>query len=337
MNLFCFVYLAVSFNRPKLCANARWNPNGVTIADNDTIGMFPYGVFVNINNTVYVAASSLNQVQIWLEGDTNPSRTITGNLYEPQALFVASNGDLYVDNGANKRVDKWIVNGNDSVSVMHVSAYCFGLFIDNSNSLYCSMYESNQVVKMALDGIETIPTVVAGSGTIGKTPEMLNRPHGIFIDEKCNLYVSDTDNHRIQMFQYGQLNGTTLAGDGVGGVYLSYPIHIVQDADGYLFITEYLSHKITAQGPNGFRCIVGCDGRGSAPHQLNLPEMFGFDSYGNIYVIERGNHRLQKFFFMSNSCGKLKCDILSFLVFQFTIAVNKKEYSRICTFIFKRL
>lgn len=336
MNLFCFVYLAISFNRPKLCANAKWNPNGVTIADNDTIGMFPYGVFVDTNNTVYVAASSLNSVQIWLEGDTNPSRTIAGDLSEPNALFVASNGDLYVDNGANKRVDKWIVNTDNSVSVMNVSVYCFGLFIDNSNSLYCSMYETNQVVKMALDGSESIPTVVAGNGTIGKTPKMLHHPHGIFIDEKCSLYVADTDNHRIQMFRYGELNGTTLAGDGVGGIMLSYPIHIILDADGYLFITEYWSDKVTAQGPTGFRCIVGCSGRGSAPYQLNLPEMLSFDSYGNIYAIERGNHRLQKFFFISNSCGKFKYNMLPFLVFKFTIIINK-ESSLIFMFIFKRL
>ena len=150
---------------------------------------------------------------------------------------------------------------------------------------------------MALHGSETVPTVVAGSTTTGKTADTLFHPHGIFIDEECSLYVADTDNHRIQMFQYGQLNGTTLAGDGVSGVDLFYPIHIVLDANGYLFITEYWSDKITAQGLNGFRCIVGCSGRGSAPHQLNLPEMLSFDSYGNIYVIERGNHRLQKFFF----------------------------------------
>ena len=241
---------------------------------------------------------------MWLEGDAYPSRTIVGDLSTPMALFVTSNGDLYVDNGANKRVNKWSVNTNQSVPVMNVSAPCLGLFIDSSNSLYCSIYDTNQVVKMALDGTEIIPKVVAGNGTIGATPNTLNRPHGIFIDEDCNLYVADTDNHRIQKFRHGQLNGTTLIENGIGGILMWYPIHIVLDADGYLFITEYATNRITRLGLNGYQCILGCYGKGSTSYQLNHPRMLSFDSHGNIYVIDGDNHRLQKFLLTSNSCGK---------------------------------
>jgi hypothetical protein len=304
MHLDHFFFLAISLNRPKLCANATWNPNGTTFADNNTVGTNPYGVFVDINNTVYATASSLNQVQVWYKGNANATKTISGNLNSPMALFVTTNGDLYVDNGANGRVDKWIANTNNSVFVMNVSAQCTGLFVDNNNSLYCSMYGLCQVVKMALGSGGTTPMAIAGSGTGGSTPELLNHPHGIFVDEQFNLYVADTDNQRIQKFQFGQSNATTLVGSGVGGITLSFPIQIVLDADGYLVITEYWSNKITGQGPNGFRCIVGCSGGGSASYQLSYPNIFSFDSNGNIYVMEFGNNRLQKFLLTTDSCGK---------------------------------
>jgi hypothetical protein len=304
MHLDRFFFLAISFNRPKLCANATWNPNGITFADNNTVGINPYDVFVDINNTVYATAKSLNQVQVWYEGNANATKTISGNLTAPLALFVTTNGDLYVDNGANGRVDKWIVNTNNSVFVMNVSAPCFGLFVDNNNSLYCSMYDLNQVVKMALGSGGTTPIAIAGTGAGGSAPTSLNRPHGIFVDEQFNLYVADTDNHRIQKFQFGQSNASTVAGNGFGGINLNYPIHIVLDADGYLFITEYGSSIITGQGPNGFRCIVGCFGSGPASYQLNKPNMLSFDSHGNIYVMEFDNNRLQKFFLTTDACGR---------------------------------
>jgi hypothetical protein len=304
-------FLADSFNRPKLSACATWNPNGTTFADSSTVGTNPYGVFVDSNNTVYAAAQSLNQVQVWYEGNPNTTTTISGNLNSPEALFVATNGDLYVDDGTSGHVTKFIVNTNNSMFVMNVSAHCTGLFIDNNNSIYCSMHDRNQVVKMAL-GSGGTPSIIVGNvnGTTGSTPTMLSGPHGLFIDEQFNLYVTDTDNGRIQKFEFGQSNGTTLAGNGVGGISLSTPIQIVLDADGYLFITEW-SNQIIAQGPNGFRCIVGCSGSGSASYQLSSPEMLSFDSYGNIYVMDANNNRLQKFFLATNSCGKYENNMFS--------------------------
>jgi hypothetical protein len=79
----------------------------------------------------------------------------------------------------------------------------------------------------------------------------------------------------------------------------------VLDADGYLFIADSNNNRIVGSGPYGFRCVAGCmNMSGSTPTQLYVPRCLGFDSYGNIFVIDAGNGRIQKFVIMANSCGK---------------------------------
>jgi DNA-binding beta-propeller fold protein YncE len=135
---------------------------------------------------------------------------------------------------------------------------------------------------------------------------MLDRPQGIFVDTRLNLYVADCNNDRIQLFQSGQLNGTTLAGNGATGTTtLSCPNGVVIDADGYLFIVDRNYNRIVGSGSNGFRCIVGCTGViGSASNQLSAPFALNFDSYGNIFVLDAFNNRVQKFLLMANTCGE---------------------------------
>ena len=128
----------------------------------------------------------------------------------------------------------------------------------------------------------------------------------IFVDISFNLYVADCLNNRIQLFRPGQLNGTTIAGDGASqSITLSYPADIVLDADGYLFIVDFGNNRIVRLGPNGFQCIVGCTNTGgSAADQLNGPYSLSFDSYGNLFVTDFYNNRIQKFLLATNSCGE---------------------------------
>jgi hypothetical protein len=40
--------------------------------------------------------------------------------------------------------------------------------------------------------------------------------------------------------------------------------------------------------------IVGGNGKGSQSNQLNEPVGLSFDRHGNLYVVDYGNHRVQK-------------------------------------------
>ncbi|CAF4019132.1 unnamed protein product [Adineta steineri] len=301
LSLFIGQTSGISYNQPKLCANASWNSTAITLATSATVGALPIGIFVSSNNTVYVADQTNNRIQVWLNGNTTPSRTISGGLIKPTNLFVTDNGDIYVENAySNMRVDKWGTNSNSSVPAMYVCLQCSGVFVDINNMLYCSMYSSHKIVSQSLDKSLNIWAIVAGTGTAGATSLTLTNPRSIFVDTNLNLYVADGGNNRIQKFLSGQLNGTTIS---TGTITLYQPTAVVLDADGYLFIADCNNHRLIGSGPYGFRCIAACSGSGSQSNQLNYPIQLSFDSYGNIFVTDYSNNRIQKFLLSSNVCN----------------------------------
>ena len=289
-------------------STASWIANATTLATSIPIGPTPYGVFVNTNNTIYVADRGNSRFLVWDKDSINPTRIISGSLTFPMAIFVAITGDIYVDNGNTYgRVDKFTMNTNSSVSAMSTGGQCLGLFIDSANNLYCSLHDVHKVIKQLLGSVSNIMTIIAGIGCSGSTANMLNRPQGIFVDINFDLYVADSGNNRIQLFRPGQLNGITVAGTGSLNVTiaLSYPTGVVLDGDGYLFIADNGNSRIVGSGPNGFRCIVGCSSvNGSTADQLSYPATLSFDSFGNIYVADYGNYRVQKFLLLTKSAGK---------------------------------
>ncbi|CAF4346555.1 unnamed protein product, partial [Adineta steineri] len=208
----------------------------------------------------------------------------------------------------NGRVDKWISNTNTFVNGMNVDSPCYGLFIDINDILYCSMFLRDKIIKRWLDDSELISTTAAGTGRSGFASNELHGPMGIFVDLNFGLYVADCYNHRIQLFKHGELNGTTIVGKGSSNniISLDCPSGIVLDADKYLFIVDRYNHRILRSRSNDIRCIIGCNGKGSQSHQLFFPTSLSFDSYGNIYIIDEDNHRIQKFDFLLNSCVKFK-------------------------------
>jgi sugar lactone lactonase YvrE len=251
-----------------------------------------------------VADRADSRVVVWLAGNSAPTRNITYGLSSPYSVFATSNGDIYVDNGnSNNRVDQWTLNGTNSSSAMYVQNACYGLFVDINNNLYCSMYIQHQVATKSLNSNSSMWIVAAGTDCSGSTSNQLYYPRGIFVDTNLNLYVADCGNNRVQKFLSGQLNAITVAGStAIGTITLSCPSGVILDGNGYLFIVDSYNHRIVASGPNGFRCIVGCSTvAGSSSSQLDYPSDLKFDSYGNIFVTDRDNNRIQKFILMSNT------------------------------------
>ena len=164
----------------------------------------------------------------------------------------------------------------------------------------------HRVIKRSLNSTNNQFTIVAGKSCQGYTSDMLNQPSGLFVTINYDLYVADTNNHRIQLFPTGQPNGTTIAGsEALGSIVLVNPIAVVLDADNYAFIVEWGNQRIVGSGPDGFRCVLGCGGGlGAASDQFCYPRSMAFDSHGNIFVLDSGNNRVQNFLLTSSSCSK---------------------------------
>ena len=250
---------------------------------------------------------SSKQLIVWSEENLMAPENISINISSLTGLFVTTSDDIYVDTyNLVYAVQKWTLNSTDGVPILYTCGQCYDLFIDISNTLYCALADNDQVVKKSLNTTPNSLAIVAGTGVGGSASDQLNDPQGIFIHINFDLYVADSSNSRIQLFRFGELNATTVAGSTASGtITLYYPTSVVLDADTNLFIVDQNSHRIVASGLNGFRCIVGCSGYGGLDvNQLNYPQSMAFDSYGNLFVVDRNNQRIQKFILMTNSCSK---------------------------------
>ena len=301
--------LVVSFNQPRFCATASWNTNGITFANQSVVGSRPYAVFVNTNNSIFVANRENSTVLVWHENTIKPTKIIVGNFRSPFAVFVTSNGDIWIDDGGyNRQVQRWRANTNTFDIVMYGNAPCLGLFVDTNDTLYCSMRDLHQVVKRWLNDSEITSIFVPAAGTAYPGAEFneLNEPVGIFVDVNFDLYVADFRNDRVQLFPSGELNGITVAGSKSPNptIDLILPSQIVLDAEKHLFIADMGTNRIVGSSVNGFRCLVGCYGMGVKSSRLNEPSSLSFDRFGNVFVVDHINHRLQKFEYVEKSCGE---------------------------------
>ena len=265
-------------------------------------------MFITPKNTIVVARYDNGQILIWRNSSFNPSTTILANLHSPVGLFVTTDEQIFVDNGGvtEGRVDRWTLDGTQLPSLTFLYSSCFGFFVDVNNTRYCSASDQHQVVSQSLQDPSPRLTVIAGTGVAGSTADMLQGPLGIFLATNLDLYVADHVNDRIQLFQPGEMNATTVVGNGrTGTIVLSRPTGILVDGEGYMFIVDHNNHRVVGSGPDGFRCVVGCsESEGPASYQLYYPWTMSFDSDGNIFVLDRMNNRIQKFLLSNNSCSK---------------------------------
>jgi sugar lactone lactonase YvrE len=122
----------------------------------------------------------------------------------------------------------------------------------------------------------------------------LNAPRGVAVDSTGRLFVADTDNARIQIFdQAGQFSrqwGTL--GNQPGQ--FSQPGGIAVDTSGNIYVADSNNHRIQKFSSQG-AWIMSWGGLGSADDQLHSPWGLATDAADNLYVADTQNDRVQKF------------------------------------------
>lgn len=258
-----------------------------------TIDPVLIGMSVDMNDAT--DGTSTVETEFVVENKNNMNSTISVKLSN---LYISIDGSIYVDNGAFKhRLHEWSTNLKLNYSLISNLPKCTNVFIDSINSIYCSYDQEHKVVQILFNETSGGNTITFGNGTNGSSPDLLDSPSGLFVDIHLDLYVADTGNDRIQRFEQGWTNGTTVAGNAViEGKGLRSPTAVVVDSRGSLYIADCGNHRIIRAEGNSFRCVVGCNwDSNSAIDQSFHPKALWFDTGGNMFVFDQVNHRIQKF------------------------------------------
>jgi sugar lactone lactonase YvrE len=86
--------------------------------------------------------------------------------------------------------------------------------LDSSNTLYVAELVNNRVQKWMVNSPNGTTVAGQASGTGGTSAAFFRGPRGVLVDSNSNLYVVDSNNHRVQFWANGAGNGTTVAGTG---------------------------------------------------------------------------------------------------------------------------
>jgi hypothetical protein len=132
-----------------------------------------------------------------------------------------------------------------------------------------------------------------GAGPLELGDGQFNGIRDLEIASNGNIYVSDTDNHRIQVFDSQGDFLFKWGSEGNADSQFFRPWGIAFDGAGNVYVSDHID-RIQIFDPAG-NFLFKFSSFGSGPGQLVDPTGIEFDSSGNLYVADQGNDRVQIF------------------------------------------
>ena len=125
-------------------------------------------------------------------------------------------------------------------------------------------------------------------GTRGSAPGKLNVPYDLAVGKAGRLYVVDSGNFRVQIFDHA---GKYLKSFGTAGKrpgQFSRPKEIAADADGNVYVVDAMLGNFQVFDPDGvFLFAAGSHGDDGATLKYMLPSGIGIDEDGKIYFVDQ--------------------------------------------------
>jgi hypothetical protein len=252
-------------------------------------------------------------------------------LANPAALAYDSAGNLYLADADNHVIRKISTGGIiTTIAGTGIEGYAgdgapataaqldtpTGVAIDASGNVYVADSHNHRIREISGGTITTF----AGTGTPGfsndgvsATTAQLSLPSGVAVDKSGNVYIADTNNHRIREVSNGII--TTIAGDGeefyVGdgapatAAALDSPTAVAVDGAGNVYIADRLNQRIreisggiitTLAGTSttGFAGDFAGDGAAPTAAALSKPSGVSVDLAGNVYIADTDNQRIRE-------------------------------------------
>ncbi len=255
----------------------------------------------------------------------NPSGALTGRIDSlllggPTNIATDTRDNLYLTDMGNHiirkidqggRVTLLAGEGNSFADGVGRSAkfnYPLGIAVDATGIIYVADRE-NQRIRKALPNGQV--STLAGNGIIGssdgdgKDAQFYN-PVGIAVDAQGNLYIADSENHRIRKITpagiVSTIAGTTrgYADGGANKARFNDPVDVALDNAENIYIVDRNNHCIRKITPNGTVSTVAGTGKpgfanGTGEKALfNGPRGITIDKHGNLYIADSGNNRIRK-------------------------------------------
>jgi len=177
-----------------------------------------------------------------------------------------------------------------------------GMAIDNENRfLYVADVARERIAVFDADTLKFLRAVGGpAKEEADDSPATFAKPTNVAVDGDGNLYVADTLNSRIQMFD---ADGNFIsmfgkAGDGPG--FFARPKGIAVDADGHVWVADALQNRVQIFDREG-HLLAFFGEPGKYPGQFGLPTGLCIDKQNRVVVSEQLKGRIQVFRYVTDA------------------------------------
>ncbi|MFN3325342.1 MAG: hypothetical protein ACK5AZ_17755 [Bryobacteraceae bacterium] len=255
--------------------------------------------------------------QYGYSGDSGPA--VEARLHWPSSVARDAEGNLYIADEKNHRIRMIDTagristvagngtpggGGDGALAIEAQLRWPRGVAVDSGGNLLIADTGNHRIRIVRSSGvIETI----AGTGATGPDPgdggpaifATFSSPERVLAAPNGDVYVADTDNHRVRRIsRFGNI--VTVAGSGVAGsagdqgaawkALLNAPRGLALDGAGNLYIADTNNHRVRRVSPDGKIETV----RNAIPGNLLLPFGVAVSGNGDLYIAEAGGHRVRR-------------------------------------------
>jgi DNA-binding beta-propeller fold protein YncE len=266
----------------------------------------PYGIAIDSEGQVYVADQKVGAIFIF-NPKTRDTQLIR-NGYEAHfgwinGLAIDDDNRLFVSDGKMHHVlifnAKHEVEGQISEGLQDP----VGIALDTTNRfLYVVDTQQDQVIVYDADSLKLLRRI----GTGGKnhfltSPGDFGAPQGVALDKDGNVYVTDTLNNRVEIFD---ADGNFISlfgkhGDGPG--YFARPKGIAVDSDGHIWVADEMEDRLQVFNREGQLLTFIGQGHGELPGQFKALVGVAIDKQNRVFTTEQYPGRVQMFRYVTDA------------------------------------
>ncbi len=253
----------------------------------------PYGIVAD-SEIIYVTDPGLACIHIFDVKRKKYSRIYEINgeaLMSPIGITIHANGQIFLSDSVLKNVFVFDKEGKYLRSMVPPEGFIrpTGIAIDEDRMYVVDTHRHQVFVFSQSTGL-----YLFRFGTHGSAKGEFNYPTNIFIGKDNLLYILDSMNFRVQIFNRdGEFISTFgKLGDGSGN--FSKPKGVAVDSEGNIYITDAHFDNVQIFDKNG-KLLLWFGSSGSGNGDFFIPAGIFIDSNDRIYIADSYNNRIQVF------------------------------------------
>lgn len=265
----------------------------------------PYGMAFDSKGFVYVADQRVGAIFIF-NPETHDTQLIR-NGYEAHfgwinCLAIDDDDRLFVSDAKQQRI--LIFNAKHELESQITEGLVdpVGLVIDTENRfLYVVDTQQDQVLVYDADTLKLLRRMGTGSKNhFLTTPGDFAAPEGIALDKDGDVYVTDTLNDRVEIFDADGNFVSTFGKNGDGPGYFARPKGIAIDADGHIWVADEMEDRLQVFNRDGQLLTYIGQGHGDLPGQFKSLLGVAIDKQNRVYTTEQLPGRVQVFRYITD-------------------------------------